>query len=246
MVRSFESWARLLFGIAFALSSPLARAADSSTAEICQTFDEKATNAAVDAYFSANLSEHAANAFSRPLREAARAQAKAFLGQRVVDKRAELCAARLKLAQDIKAIAAKYATADCAGAAMVAALDAYSIAAATAYEQNRQVMSGLLDNHLGKLKLKLFEIAKGSSAGVDSPIFATAPSAARFEWVKLEASKLGAEANVVWGASGNAANPLVRAIMTIAREAVRARQERDAVKVHYHTDGKLSASCRVK
>lgn len=245
MWRLFEIWGGLV-GAAIAFTSPLARAADAPSAEICQVLDEKASNAAVDAYFSTNLTEHAANSFSRPIRDSARAQAKAFLGQRVVDKRAELCAARLKLAQDIQAAAAKYATGDCAAAAVVSLLDQYTTATATAYDLNRQALSGLLDSHLKQVKLKLFEIAKGSNVGVDNPAIAAAPKEARFEWVKQEASKLGAEANVVWGAAGGASNPLVQASMVIAREAVRAKQERDAAKVRYHTDGTVSPSCKAK
>jgi hypothetical protein len=248
MVRVFEKRAWLLaIALAFAIATTPARAADSGTSEICQPLDERTGAAAVDSYFSANLTEHGANSFARPVRDAARAQARAFLGQRIADKRAELCAARLKVAQDIKASVAQYATADCAGAAVVGLLDRYTTTSATAYDQNRQALSGLLDNHLKQIKVKLFEIAKGSNAGVDGAAgaaLASAPKEARFDWVKQEASKLGAEANVVWGAAGSASNPLVQASMAIAREAVRAKQERDSAKVRFHTDGRLSASCK--
>lgn len=246
MVRAFENRA-WLFAIAFAFVATPVRAADSTGAEVCQTVDEKTTAAAVDSYFTANLTEHSANAFGRAVRDAARTQAKAFLGQRIADQRAELCAARLKLAQDIEASTARYATADCSGAALVTLLDQYATSAATAYDQNRQALSSLLDAHLKSIKLKLFDIAKGSSAGVDGATgaaLAAAPKEARFDWVKSQASKLGAEANVVWGAAGSAANPLVQASMVIAREAAHAKQERDAAKVRYHTDGRLSASCK--
>ncbi|MGZ3657914.1 MAG: hypothetical protein ACXWR1_17725 [Bdellovibrionota bacterium] len=221
-----------------------------STAEICQAHDDKADAVRIDAYFVSNLQEHGTQAFSRALRESARTQAKAFLDQRITDKRAELCAARLKLAEDIKSAGANYTTADCSAAAVVTLLDQYTTTVAAAFDQNRQALASLLSAHVKQLKLKLFDIAKGSTSGLEGNFggvpLATAPKEIRFEWVKQEASKLGGEANVVWASASPDSNPLLQGSLVIAREAVHAKQERDAAKVRYHTDGRLSPSCKLR
>jgi hypothetical protein len=204
--------------------------------------------AAVDAFFVANLKEHDRYGFSRPLKDRARTQAKAYLDQRIIDKRAELCADHLKLTEDVKAAPAKYVTGDCASAAVVTLMDAYMTKVANTFDENRRVLASLGDAHVNDLKLKLFGIAKGSTAGLEGTAggypLASAPKEVKFEWLKQEASKLGAEAHAVWG--GAAQNPLVQRSLEFAREAARAKQERDSLKARYHTDGRLSPSCRLK
>ena len=248
MARSFEILRSFAAIVLLSLASP-ALAANFSP-EICQLHDEKSDAAIVDAYFVGNLKEHGLYGFSRPVRDSARSQAKAFFEQRISDRRAEICAARLKLAEDIKNAPAKYSTDDCSAAAIVGLLDQYTTMVAGAYEQNRQALGTLLDAHLKDLKIKLFEIAKGSTAGLNGNFsgyeLASAPTEVRFEWLKQEASKLGGEANVVWGAASPDSNPLLHGSLVIAREAARAKQESDTAKVRFHTDGKPSPSCKLK
>jgi hypothetical protein len=108
----------------------------------------------------------------------------------------------------------------------------------------------LLNEHLKSVKLKLFDIVKGGGSGLEGTFqghaLASAPQDLRFEWIKQQASKLGAEAHLVWGASNSEANPLIQRNMDIGREALRARQERDAAKARLRSDGKVPGSCKLK
>lgn len=248
MVRRIEILVSFAMIVALA-HGPKALAAGSAP-DICSARDDKADAAAIDAYFAASLKEHAANAFSRPLADGARAQAKSFFEQRIADKRAEICAAHLKLVEDVKAAPGKFTTADCGSAAVVALLDQYLGKVAGTYDQNHQLMTALLNDHLNRVKLKLFDIARGSTASLDGTFqgqpLATASQEVKFEWIKQEASRLGAEAHLVWGFTNPNPNPLVQRNFEIAQEAARARQERDAAKARFHSDGKLAGSCKLK
>ena len=105
-------------------------------------------------------------------------------------------------------------------------------------------------DHFRNIKMKLFDIARGSSSGLEGSYrgqpLGSASQEVRFEWIKQEASKLGSEAHAVWGAVGSAANPLVQRNAEIAREALRAKQERDAAKARLRSDGKLPSTCKLK
>jgi hypothetical protein len=235
-------------------ASPAAPAAPAAPApaatDVCQTRDDKADAAAVDSYFVAHLREHSQQPFARPLIADQRARAKSFLEQRIGDKRAEVCAARLKLAEDIKTAPAKYATAECGAAAVAGLIDEYAVKVAGTYKQNQQLLQrSLLAEHLKTLQKKLFEIARGSArveGSFQGRSLASAPREVRFEWVKQEATRLGGEARVIWGAANPDANPLLQRNLIFAREAVRAKQELDSAKARYHTSGKLLPSCQPK
>ena len=246
MVRGFENL-RVVGLAAIALLSLAGTAlAGGSGAEICRARDDNADTAFVDSFFVANLKEHELNSFSRPLKASARRQAKAFLDQRIADKRAELCAARLKLAVDIKSAATRYISGDCAAAAVVTLMDGYAAMVTRTVDENGQMLQALRDAHLKDLTAKLFAIARGSTVGVEATLggvpFAAAPQKARADWAKQEAPKLGLEANTIWGAS----SPLDRLTQVIAQEATLAKAERDAAKVRFRTSGKLSPTCKLK
>jgi hypothetical protein len=249
MGRAFEILA--VVAACVSLTYGMRARADSASPEICQPRDDKADSAAVDSYFVANLREHDSIPFVRPIKETVRGQAKTFLEQRIGDRRAELCAAHLKLAEDVKTAAGAYTTADCGAAAVVALFDQYLGKVSATNTQNLQQLGALLNAHVNALKLKLFDIAKGSTAGIDGiqfqgQLLTGAPQEVKFEWIKQEASRLGAEAHVVWGATNPGANPLLLRNGVFAREAARAKLERDGAKVRFHSDGKLSASCKLK
>ncbi|HEY8278265.1 MAG TPA: hypothetical protein VIH99_01490 [Bdellovibrionota bacterium] len=224
-------------------------AADSSP-EVCKARDEMAVLATLDSYFNDNLKEHQRQGFARALQSTARSKAKAFLDQKILDKRAEFCADRLKLAEDIKAAPAKYTDSACAGAAVVGLLDRYTTKVAATFDENRKMLGALHDAHVHDIKLKLFDIAKGSTVGLEGSFggypLVSAPKKVKFEWLKQEASKLGGEAHLVWGAVNAEKNPLVQENLQLAREAVKAKQERDSAKARFHTDGKPGANCKAK
>lgn len=250
MVRGFDIFWATVAAILMVSPGHSARA-DSST-DICQARDEKADAAALDAYFVASLKEHGVDVITRPILVGQRLQARAFLERQITEKRAELCAAHLKLVEDIKVAVGKYTTTDCGAAAVVTLIERYMTSVASTFADNRQVLNTNLANHAQALKLKLFEVVRsGSTAALDGLSYQGQPLAGatqevRFEWVKQEASVLGTEARTVWGAINPDANPLVQRNLDFAREAVRAKQERDSTKARLHTDGKLAPTCKAK
>ncbi len=232
--------------IVFVSLPGLALAANS---EICQPRDDKQEASSVNSFFNQHLKGHEQYGFSRQLSGSAKARAKAFLEQRILDKKAELCADRLKLAEDIKSAPSRVTGgADCAGAVVVGLMDAYTTKLATTFDQNRRALLLLRDDHIKDLKRKLFDIAKGSAVEgtFRGQSLASAPQGVKFEWIKQEASRLAAEAHLIWGEAKPKENPLVMKNLVIAREAMVAKQERDAAKARYHTDGKLPAHCKMK
>lgn len=239
------STAVLLTAIVASFFSAHARA-EGPTSEICQPRDDRQEAAAIQAYFTQNLKGHEQQGFSRALSGSVKAKAKAFLEQRILDKKAELCADRLKLVEDIKTTPSRVTgSTDCVNAMIVSLMDAYTKKTATTYDQNSRALGALRDEHLREVKRKLFDIAKGSTNGVDVSI-ARARQGAKFEWIKNEASKLAGEARTVWGEAKANVNPLVQKNLVIAREAMRAKKERDAMKARLHTDGKLPPGCKWK
>jgi hypothetical protein len=202
--------------------------------ELCQLRDDRADSASVSRFFDQTLKEHGRYAAFRPLKAKAATKAIAFLDQRILDRRSELCADRLKVAEGIKAAPAK---ANCAGAVLAGLLDGYAARVAAAYEGNRAMLATLRDDHARELKRKLFDIARGSNEGLEGTYggyaLSAMPKEVRFEWLKQEASKLGGEAQQVWGAAEPDRNPLVQMNLSFAREALRARQERDAAKARF-------------
>jgi len=237
----------LCTALSFLLFEAPSRATD-ATPEICLPRDDHAESATLDAYFRQNLTEHERYGFSRPLKAKAWAKASAFLEQRLIDKRVELCADRLKLVEDIKAASSSTSNSDCAGAVIVELLDGYMNKLASTFDGNRSALGALRDAHVNDLKLILFDIAKGSTNGLEGTFggyaLIGAPKKVKFEWIKQEASKMGGEAHTVWGGAAPEMNPLVQKNLVFAREAMRVRQERDAAKVNFHSDGKPAASCR--
>ncbi len=230
--------AKLLLLAIFIIAQPtLARAAD-----FCQARDDKAEVEAVDKFFESTLREHGQQAYSRTLKTQAKAKAKALLEQNILDKKTQICADHLKLAEDVRNEPKHWATADCSSAAVVSLVDGYMRKVAQAYDENQKAMATQQREHLQDLKLRLFEIAKGSTTGVDQAV-ANAPKNTKFEWIKQQATKLASEAHRAWGGVDPEKNPLVQQNLGIAREAVRAKGQRDALKTQFRTDGRLAASC---
>lgn len=239
------------FFFCLAISAELASSDASAAPEICQYREDKGDASSLDAFLVASLKEHELYPFSRPLKAQARAGARNFLDQRIGDKLAEACAEHLKVAEEIKALPPRFHAADCAGAATVVLLDGYVKRVKGIYEENRRIMDGMHDQHLHGLKLRLFELARGSIAGMDRVAVSGVPFASlskdrKFEWIKQEASKLGAEAHLVWGRVGADSNPLVQKNLLFAQEATRAKQELSSARARYRTDGKLGAHCKAK
>lgn len=250
MMRAFEIRFGVLFFLFFALARAASAATPSSQQEFCQNHDDSAETAEVDRYFLAQMKEHQRFGFSQPIGNWARVQAKAFFEQRILDKRAEICAERLKIVEEIKSAPSKWNNANCASAVVVGLLDQYMNKIAGAFDENRRLLTSLRDKHVQQLMLKLFEVARGSPSVADSTLGGipgtSASKETRFEWVKQEASKLGAEAQSAWGALNPEKNPIIQTNLALAREAVRARQERDAAKARYRTDGRLPPGCRAR
>lgn len=247
--RSFQAalWAALILCLVPAQT----RAQESGSEDFCKIHDDKAEHKSVNSFFDQNLKEHKAYGFSRALAEDAKRKADAFLDQRILDKRAELCADRLKLAEDIKAAPSRVSgDSKCAGAMIVSLMTTYTNRLATTFDENRHMLGKLRDEHVKALKLKLFEIAKGSTDGVEGTFrghaILAAPQEIKYEWLKLEATKMGQEAHKVWGEIDPKQNPLVNDNLAIAREAVRAKQERDQAKKKYWSDGTLPAGCSIR
>ena len=250
MLRVFEILAFLIAIGSSALPMP-ARASEAPLLEICRARDEKTDSKAIDDYFIANLKEHEKFSFSRPLRDRARGQARAFYVQRVVDKRSEICAGRLKLTEDIKLAPSRYVTGECGAAAVLQLFEQFMTRTALAYDENQKLINSFGDAHINEIKLKLFYIAKGSTAGLEGVIFGSVPLVSaskeqRFEWVKQEATKLGGEVNAVWGSASQDRNPLLRLNMLIAHEAVKAKHEHDALKQQFRVDSKILSTCKLK
>ncbi len=247
MIRYFTSFATLLaFSLLFV--GPLLAAEPSP--EICLPRDDRKESNLVAGFLEQTLLEHGQHGFSRPLKAKAKAGAIAFLEQRILDKRSEFCADLLKVAEGIKAAPTQNNNPSCAGAAIVELLDNYMSKVAVAFNENRTALAGLRDNHVRELKLILFDIARGSTAGLDGSFggyaLIAAPKAVKFEWLKQEASKLGGEAQAAWGAAEPDRNPLVQQNLVFAREAARARQERDAARLRFHLEGKPNPICKPK
>lgn len=230
--------------IAFLSSSAVA-------SNICDPRDDKADLAIVERFFESSLREHAPLPFARAIKDQSVAKAKALLVQDIIDKKAELCAERLRLVEEIKKAPSRYVTGDCAAAAVVSLLDAYMRKVAGSYDGNVTKMAKHQSEHIKDLRLRLFEVAKGSTMGLENvrhrgyPL-PSAPKEVRFDWIKAQASKLAGEAHKAWGAVDPGNHPLVQLNLVIAREAVRARNERDQQKKALRTDGKLSPSCKKK
>lgn len=230
MVRSFQAKAAFvgLFSCVFALPS--------LASDLCQVRDEKsekAAFAALDAFYDQALKEHSAQAVSRSLVPQAKARARAVLEQRIFDKKTELCADRLKLAQDIKAAPSRWETADCAAAATVGLTETYMVKVAQAHEDNRNALAAHHRDHLNELKKRMLAVARS-------------PQAPGLEGIKQLATKLAAEAHRAWGASLPGQHPLVQENLSIAREAVRVRSERDSLKARFGTGEKMPESCKPK
>jgi hypothetical protein len=225
---------------------PFAHAVD-----FCQVKDEKPILGKLDAFFTTTLREHAQQAFSRQLKARSTQKARSLLEQNILDRKVQLCADKLKLANDIRNEPAHWDRGDCAAAAVVGLVDAYMRKVAQAYDDNRQAINTQQKEHLRDLKHGLFEIAKtiakGAPTGLEGTISGApleqAPKNLKYEWVKLQASKLAGEAHRAWGAVDAEKNPLVQENLVIAREAVRARNERESTKAKFRSDGKLPASC---
>ncbi len=220
-------------------------------ADLCNSRDDKQDLQALEKYFEASLKRHGELPFARPLKSQASAKAKAFQVQDLTDKRAELCADRLRLAEEIKKAPSQYETGECGAAAVVTLLDSYMRKVAAAYDSNAQKLNSYQKDHLKALKLRLFEIAKGSTIGLEGVAsngvaIANAPKEVKYEWIKSQASMLAKEAHVAWGAVDPAKNPLVQLNHILAREAVRARNEREKQKVELRTDGKMPSYCKKK
>jgi hypothetical protein len=235
-----------ILAISIAFSSSRAHAS-----ELCNPRDDKADLSVVEKFFESSLREHAALPFSRTIKGQAQAKAKALFVQDIVDKKAELCADRLRLAEEIKLAPSQYATADCASAAVVTLIDGYMRKVAGAYDGNVNKMAKHQAEHIRDLKLRLFEIAKGSTLGLEGVTYrgynlTSAPKEVKFEWIKSHASKLAGEAHKAWGAVEPKGHPLVQLNLVIAREAVRVRNEREQQKKNLGTDGKLAPSCKKK
>jgi hypothetical protein len=96
----------------------------------------------------------------------------------------------------------------------------------------------------------LYDIARGAAIGGDINYkgypLASMPNEIKLEWFKGEATKLVGEAQLAWGAAGPASNPLIQRNLAFAREALRAKQERDATKARLHVEGKAPAACKAK
>lgn len=230
--------------IVFFSSSALAAA-------LCDPRDDKADLVIVERFFETSLREHAALPFARAIKEQSVAKGKALLVQDIVDKKAELCADRLRLAEEIKKAPGRYDTAACGSAAVVSLFDGYMRKVAAAYDGNVTKMAKHQAEHIRELRRRLFEVAKGSTLGLENVrhrgySLPGAPKEVRFDWIKAQASKLAGEAHKAWGAVDQAKHPLVQLNLAIAREAVRARNERDQQKKALGTDGKLPPSCKKK
>jgi hypothetical protein len=235
MERGFEIMSAL--GAIVVMVAFIPAALGDTTPDVCQTHDEKAEAASVDSYVISNLSEHLKYGFSQALVGNARSEAKSFFLQHISDKRTEICAAHLKLAEDLKTAISPKASASCGAAAVAGLLGDYANQVATTYEQNRQTLTTLLNAHLQSLKGQLFEIARGSTAGLSGTSIANASQDTKFEWIKQEASKMGSEAHVAWGAANSDSNPLVQQNLAIGREATRAGQEYAAAKARLRALG---------
>lgn len=219
--------------------------------DLCAARDDKGDLAAVEKFFDSALKEHQGIDFSRTIKQQSLAKARAFYLQDIVDRKTELCADRLRLAEDIKKAPAQYATGDCAAAAVVSLADSYMHKVASAYDANVTKMSKLQGEHIRDLKLGLFAIAKGSTRGLETvnvsgASLPGAPREARFDWVKGQASKLAPEVHLAWGAVRPQEHPLVQLNLAIAREAVAAKRQRDALRARFHSDGHMPTGCRKK
>jgi len=215
--------------------------------ELCQTKDERVEFAALAAFFDSTLREHGRQTFSRPLLEQSKSRAKILLEQKILDKKIELCADHLALVEEIKNEPKQWANGDCAAAAVVFRFSAYTLKVAQAFEANQKAIRALHGDHLRQLKLQLYEVAKGTSTGLEGSFagyaLSSAPTNIRFEWIKTQATRLSGEAHRAWGIQNPEKNPLVQNNRAIFREMVRARDERDSMMKQLRTDGKISPSC---
>jgi hypothetical protein len=228
MPRSFSSIVALIAVFLVNLGvCALARAQKS--APICNGESEAQQTASLDTYINSVMVVHGQYAFAHGLKADLQKKAKDFLGQRLLDQRTELCAARLQLAENIR-------NSGRSGCTQVADfLGPYMQKAANVYSANKNGIQVLHDESVKALKKKLFEIASGSTIGIEGISYqgqplTSAPRELKYEWLKIVAGQLGAEVHRAWGVLSPEKNPLVRANAEFAREAVAAKRESDAVK----------------
>lgn len=211
----------------------LAIASPAFSAGFCDGKDDKAAIAALDAYFDASLKVHAQHEFSRSLKSEAKRRARALLEEKMLDREVELCADRLKLAEDISAQPAKWERAECAVAKNIELIEAYAQKVQTSAEENRKLITAYEHEHLRTLKKRLFAVIRGIPRS-------------RYEWIKEQATILASEARRAWGATEPAKNPLVQQNQGISQEAERANTELAAARKQLDPDGKPPQNCRPK
>jgi hypothetical protein len=232
-----------LLAIFLIVPGSLARADD-----FCQARDDKAEIEGVDKFFETTLRDHGTRAYARNLKAQVKTKAKGLLVEKFQDTKKQLCADHLQLAADIKSEPAHWSGADCASFAVVGLVDTYMRKVATTYDANQKELTTQQNAHLQELKRLLFEIAKGSSAGLEGISFqgyaiASAPKNVKFEWIKQEATKLAAEAHRAWGGVEPGKNPLVQQNLVIGREAIRARAQRESLRRQLGSPERQPASC---
>lgn len=204
-----------------------ARAQDAGA--ICSSVNSQIEDSLLQNYTNSVMEAHGQYPFARGLKNDLQKQAKAFMDQRLLDQRAELCAIKLQLAERIKSSG----SAGCARSAEF--LGPYMQKAAQVYDNNKKTIQALHDESVKALKKKLFEIATGSTSGLEGITYKGQPllGAARevkYEWLKEVAGQLGGEVHRAWGIFEAEKNPLMQLNADFAREAIEAKKEADAAK----------------
>lgn len=226
----------------------IAPASLAHASDFCLPRNDKQKIDTVERYFDTSLQAHEKRTFARPMIRKFKDRAKTILVQKILDKQSQICGDQLKLVEDLKNEPKHWTSGECASDATIGVMDAYMKKIAQYFDENQKELLAQQNEHMHDLRAPLIEIAKGSSVGLEGVTVKGQPIAsvskeARMAWVKEEAERLVTEAKTAWGSKGPEKNPMVLQNMVIAREAIRARNERDSLKTRLRADGVLASSC---
>jgi hypothetical protein len=180
-------------------------------------------------YLESVFTVHSQYPFAQGLKVDMEKKAKMFLDQRLLDRRAELCSSKLQLEQSLQGLGGTL----CTRAADF--LGPYMQKAAAAYDSNRAGIQALHEESIALLKKKLFEIASGSTVGLEGVSYQgqpllTAPRELKIAWLKEVASQLGTETHKAWGLVDGDKNPLLQLNTDFAREALEAKKDSESAR----------------